>query len=354
VSPGFPARLGLAIIHPRWALALAADRKHAGRSGTDLFLVIVMTLAATELRGLFGAAWLGVAVHAGLGLRAGVQVLTRALTVELACLVIAALLLWLAAGKKRDLGRAFDLACVAALPLLLVELAATVVVRAFELEVPGLVGLALAGVSYAWAGGLVALALRPAREHAAGGPAPPAEVIRPARGAGWGVVVLLAVGVIVQAVWIARHAESMRPMTQGDPAPAFALPSIGPGGVAGASISLPELRGKVVVLDFWATWCGPCLKAMPALDTLARSHPDIRVIAINLDDPAGARALWDARGYQLRLVADDGHVSERYGVTTIPHSVVIDREGVVRMVARGSTTQLDASVRALVAEQIRK
>jgi len=353
VSPRFPARLGLSIVSPGRALALAADRRFAGRSGTDLFFVILMMLAATELRGLFGAAWLGVAVHAGLGLRAVVQVLTRALTVELAVLVIAALVLWLFAGRKRDLGRAFDLACVAVLPLLFVELVATVIVRAFELEVPAAASVVLAGASYAWAGGLVALALRTAREHAAGGP-PPTEVLHHARRAGWGVIVVLAAGVAVQAVWIARHAESMRPMSQGDPAPAFALPSIGPGGVHGAPLSLGALRGRVVVLDFWATWCGPCLKAMPKLDTLARNHPDVTVVAINLDDPALARALWDAHDYQLQLVADDGHVSERYGVSTIPHSVVIDRAGIVRLVARGSTGQLDATVRALLAEPIRK
>jgi thiol-disulfide isomerase/thioredoxin len=354
VSLRFPARLGLAITSPRSALSLAADRTHPGRSGTDLFLVILLMLAATQLRGLFGAAWLGFAADAGLGVRASIQVLTRALTVELAFLVIAALLLWLAGGSRRDLGRAFDLACVAALPLILVDVAATVVVRAFELAVPGAVGIALAGVSYAWAGMLVALALRPAREPATAVAAPPAEVIRPARAAGWAVLALLVAGVIVQTVWIARHTESMRPMTQGDPAPAFVLPTITAGGAPGARVSLPALRGKVVVIDFWATWCGPCLKALPKLDALARRHPDVAVLAINLDDPAEARRLWDERRYRIELVADDGQVSERYGVSTIPHSVVIDREGIVRMVARGNSSQLDATVDALLAEQIRK
>ncbi len=350
----FPARIGLAVTSPRRALALAADRTHPGRSGTDLFLVIVMMLAATELRGLFAAAWLGVAAHAGLGVRAVIQVLTRALTVELAFLVIGALLLWVAAGKKRDLGRTFDLACVAALPLLFVELAATVVVRAFDLAVPSGLSLVLSGISYTWAGILVALALRPAREPVATVAAPPAEVVRPARAVGWGVIALLAAGTLIQTVWIVRRTDTMRPMTQGDPAPAFALPAITSGGAPGAPVSLAELRGKVVILDFWATWCGPCLKAMPKLDMLARTHPEVVVLAINLDDAVAARALWDARGYLIRLLADDGHVSERYGVSTIPHSVVIDRTGMVRLVARGNTTQLDSTVRALLAEQIRK
>ena len=354
MSLRFSARLGLAITNPRWALSLAGDRTHAGRSGTDLFLVILMMLAATQLRGLFSAAWLGFAVHAGLGVRALIQVLTRTLTVELAFLVIAALAMWLAAGTKRDLGRAFDFACVAALPLIFVEVAATVVVRAFELTVPGVVGITLSGVSYAWSGVLVAFALRSARKPATAAPAPPAEVSRPARAAGWAVIALLLAGTVVQTVWIARTSESMRPMTQGDPAPELTLPVITATGTLGPAVSLSTLRGKVVVLDFWATWCGPCIKAMPKLETLSRMHPDVRVLAINLDDPAAARAMWEERHYQMQLLADDGHVSERYGVTTIPHSVVIDREGVVRLVARGTGTQIDATVRVLLGEQIRK
>ena len=200
----------------------------------------------------------------------------------------------------------------------------------------------------------MALALRSAREPVAPVTAPPVQVVRPARVAGWGVMALLAAGTIIQTAWIVQHTETMRPMTQGDPAPAFALPSITAAGAPGAPVSLAELRGKVVVLDFWATWCGPCLKAMPKLDLLARTHPEVVVLAINLDDAEAARTLWDARGYLIRLIADDGQVSQRYGVSTIPHSVVIDRNGVVRMVARGNTTELDATVRALLSEQIRK
>jgi thiol-disulfide isomerase/thioredoxin len=228
-------------------------------------------------------------------------------------------------------------------------------VRSLEASVPAVVGIMLSGASYAWAGVVLALALRPAR-HPSGAavPAPPAEVIRPAHAAGWGVIAVVMAGLIVQTIWIVRHTDSMRPMTQGDPAPAFALKTIGPAGELGTPISVPSLHGKVVVLDFWATWCGPCLKAMPHLDLLARNHPDVAVLAINLDDAGAARALWDERKYRVQLVADDGEVSQRYGVTTIPHSVVIDREGVVRLVARGTSSQIDVTVRALLAEQIRK
>jgi len=354
-GPGFLARLGLAITHPAWALATAADRRHAGRSGTDLLLAILLVVLATQLRGLVAAAWLGSAVEASLGLRAAVQVLTRALTVELAFLLVAAFGLWLAGGARRELGRAFDLACVVVLPLVFVQLVATVIVRTLGLDVPGGLGFVLTGLSFAWAGALVALAIRPARQRAASVPAPPPPVLRRARLAGAGVLAVCALGTAVQAVWVARHTEAVRPMTDGEPAPDFALPGIGPKGALGERLALSSLRGKVVVLDFWATWCGPCLQAMPKLDAIARAHPDdVEVVAINLDDAVAARALWDERTYDIALLADDGEVSSRYGVSSLPHTVVIDREGVVRRVARGNVHDLDRTVAQIVSEAIRK
>lgn len=280
--------------------------------------MIGLLVLATQLRGLFAGAWLGTAVSAGLGLRAVMQVLTRTLTVDLGFLVVAAFLLFAIAGKRRNLGRAFDLACVAAVPLVLVDLAATTVVRGFELSVPPGAQLVLTGASFAWAGALLALAVRPVRSSAAGIPDPPARDRGRARGAGWAVVAIALLGTLVQSLWIARNTDVMRPMTQGDQAPGFALRTIGKDGVLGAPVTLAEARGKLVVLDFWATWCGPCLAAMPGLQALAKKHAaDVEVITINLDDSTEARAIFDRSGYQMPLLADDGQVSQRYGVTTI-------------------------------------
>ncbi len=349
------ARLGLAITHPRWALSIASDRKQAGRSGSDLIAVIGLLLLATQLRGLFGAAWLGSAVSAGLGMRAVMHVLSPALTIELGFLVLASLLLFGVAGSRRNLGRAFDLGCVATLPLVFVDLLATVIVRAAQIEPPAVAGIVLAGISYAWAGALVALAVRTARSIAVAVPEPPSHEVTRGQRAGWAVVAIALVGTVVQVTWIAGNIELMRPMTQGDAAPAFALPAIGPRGVLGAKVTLEATRGKVTVIDFWATWCGPCLRAMPALDALADRHAaDVTVVTVNLDDPVAARVLFDERGYRMMLVADDGQVSERYGVTSIPHTVVIDRTGLVRLVHRGGGGNLELEVSQIIAEQIWK
>ncbi|HEU4732258.1 MAG TPA: TlpA disulfide reductase family protein [Kofleriaceae bacterium] len=345
--PRLFTRLGLAIAHPRWALAIAADRRSAGRSGSDLIVAILLTLAATELRGLATAVWLGGSIDLGLGLRAAMHVLTGELTVDLGLLVLGALAVYALAGPRRNLGRAFDLACVAALPLLFVDLAATVAVRTAGLAVPTAVGWLLSGVSYAWMGGLITLAIQPARRSPARVPAPPAEVLTPARRIGWGLAAIAVLGVAVQAIWIADNLELVRPMKTGDEAPGIALPQIEANGKLGPVFTLAATRGKVTVIDFWATWCGPCLASMPRLEKLAREHPDVAVLAINLDDPAGARALFDQRGYTMKLLADDGDVNQRYGVTSIPHTVIVDRHGVIRQVVRGTGSDIAAAVEAI-------
>ncbi|MFN0250750.1 MAG: TlpA family protein disulfide reductase [Kofleriaceae bacterium] len=328
--------------------------------------MIALVVLATQLRGLVGAGWLATAVDVGLGARAAIQVLTRALTVELGFLVVAALVLFAAGGKRRNLGRAFDLACVAALPMFYVALIATVVVRALELsgvvvDLPREASIVIAGASYAWAGVLVALAIRPARRGLSGSAARSTSVERAvtaaqvptkmATRAGAAVLAVVLIGAAVQVGWLASNMEEMRPMTNGDRAPAFALPLIAKGGTPGAQITLAQHRGKIVVLDFWATWCGPCIRAMPKLESLARRYAgQVEVIAINLDDFAKARSMFDEGGYRMTLVGDDGQVSTRYGVSTIPHSVVIDRDGIVRRVYRGSTSKLTDDIEA----QLRK
>jgi len=346
-SPGWLARLGLAIVRPRWALALAADRRNIGRSGSDLIGAIAVLLLATQLRGLATAVWIGIDLAPGFGIRAAMRVLTGALLVDLALLLLGAVAVFALAGSRRNLGRAFDLACVAVLPRVAIELGATVVVSGAGITVPQPVSWLLTGLACGWMGALIALAIRPARS-AARVPAPPAAAVRASRRVGACLAAVAAIGVAVQVVWITDNVALVKPMASGREAPAFALPQIGARGAPGDRVALAASRGKVTVLDFWATWCKPCLAAMPRLDQLARAHPGVAVIAINLDDTAAARALFDERGYAMTLVADDGDVSQRYGVSAIPHTVIIDRRGVVREVVRGAGTDLAALVETLL------
>jgi len=338
---GRVGRVGLALVRPRWALAIADDPGEPGRAGTDLVIVLIVAIAALATRELVGSAWLAQAIDLGLGARALLGVIAGAVTQPLAFLLVGGAITFGLAGPRRALGRDFDLACVAVVPFVVVEIAATLVVRALGVSVPAVASWAIAAVGFAWSGALLALAVAQARRRrpGQGGEARghlPEDARRLGVRAGAGAAVLAAALLAVNIGWVVGHLEWLRPMQSGDPVPAFALPRIEAGGAPGAAVTSAELEGQVVVLDFWATWCQPCLHAMPHLSALAeRGAGKLVVLSVNLDDPAKARALFDAKGYRSQLVGDPGDVADRFGVGTIPHLVVVDRDGLVRRVARG-------------------
>ena len=338
-SPSWFARIGMALVSPREALRTASDRRSAGRSGSDLLVLLLALLAATQLRWIVQAFWIGGAVEPALGLHALVQVLTSTLSLDLGALLVAALAIAIGGKLARDLGRAFDLACVAVVPVVAVDLIAGVAVALAQAVPPDSVRVAVMIAAHAWAVALVVLAILVARH-----PAPVRDVPGAAH-AGWILTVVAACGAAVQLVWLVQHADLVRPLSKGAQAPAFALASIGPGGALGPRVSAAP--GRITVVDFWATWCGPCLRALPGLDQFARAHPDVDVIAVNLDDPAAARALFDQAHYSLRLVLDDGQASERYGVSTIPHTVVIAPDGTLAAVSHGDPAELEPEVARL-------
>lgn len=330
-------RYGLAVVDPRAALTLAGKREYAGRSGSDLLIAIAILLAATQLRWLVSAVWLAFAVNGTLGMHALVHVLTRSLTLDLGALVIAAAVIFVATGTKRELGHSFDLACVAALPLVFVYLLAQTIVGIGNVPMSDAMTRIVQVVACAWMLGLVVLAVLVARgKHA------PLSIDIRARRAGWSILTVALAGSAVQSLWVAQHTDLVRPLEAGIEAPAFSLPKIGAAGELGPRVS--RTPGRVTIVDFWATWCGPCLRSMPHLDKIARAHPEIDVLTVNLDNAAEARAMFDQASYMLTLLADDGEVSERFGVVTIPHTVVIDRGGTLRRV--GGAGDLEAEIKA--------
>jgi tetratricopeptide (TPR) repeat protein len=122
-------------------------------------------------------------------------------------------------------------------------------------------------------------------------------------------------------------------------APAFKVSS-----TRGEELSLAKLRGKVVLLDFWATWCGPCRYEMPEVRKIWKKYSSdhFLIVGINLDDD---RAAFDGYVKEEGLTWPqyftgggwDNIVARQYGVHAIPHTVLIDEEGVIRAVGlRGS------------------
>jgi thiol-disulfide isomerase/thioredoxin len=137
---------------------------------------------------------------------------------------------------------------------------------------------------------------------------------------------------------------------EGQPAPQFAVASLSGKG----NLSLAQHRGKVVYVDFWASWCGPCLKAVPALEKLRKEFPpsDFQVIAVNLDqDPERARKFLADHPVGYPSASDPtGNLPEVFGLETMPTSYLIDRSGVVRYVHRGFREGDDVQIRQRIRE----
>jgi thiol-disulfide isomerase/thioredoxin len=110
----------------------------------------------------------------------------------------------------------------------------------------------------------------------------------------------------------------------------------------GRILRLSSYRGKVVVVNFWATWCPPCRQEMPVLQRVAASEPDLVVLEVDLMEPADrARSFLDSLGLdRLQPVFDsDGATTRRFGVLSLPSTFFIDKDGVIRHLELAQMTE---------------
>jgi cytochrome c biogenesis protein CcmG, thiol:disulfide interchange protein DsbE len=131
----------------------------------------------------------------------------------------------------------------------------------------------------------------------------------------------------------------------GRKAPDFSLSLVANGealGGDGSTLSVAQLRGRAVVLDFWATWCGPCRVEGPILDAVSRRWRDRGVVVVGVDtdlpDQGDPREFAVAHGLTYPMVHDrSGEASRLYGIDSLPTLVVLSRTGKVIAVRMGVT-----------------
>jgi len=163
----------------------------------------------------------------------------------------------------------------------------------------------------------------------------------------WTACITIVLGFVV----VATPAAALEP---GDKAPAFNLPALDGKG----KVSLKSHRGKVVWLDFWASWCPPCLSSLPELEELRKQMPagEFQIVAINLDEDKKKALKFLARNPVGYPSGSDpkGALPDQYGLETMPTSYLIDRRGVVRVVHKGYREGDMKKIRAEVRKWVEK
>lgn len=167
-----------------------------------------------------------------------------------------------------------------------------------------------------------------------------------------------AIVLILSAAWIAFTTMATQPVDmgkipsprQGFPAPDFTLNSL-----AGDPVHLADLRGQVVVLNFWASWCPPCKAEMPAFEAVQQAYHgnDVAILAINTtyqDDLTSATEFIAENHLSFPILIDqDGTVANSYQVLAMPSSFFIDRKGIIQQVIIGGPMS-----EALIRTQVRR
>lgn len=148
----------------------------------------------------------------------------------------------------------------------------------------------------------------------------------------WGLIAA-AIGLLLVFGWSSRGDHS--PLDAGSEAPAYAAVSL-----TGDTVRLADLRGRVVLLNVWATWCTPCIREMPALERLHQAHEaeGLSIVAVSVDastpglGAADVERFVDDLGVTFTILLDPGgEIENRFRVSGLPMTYLIDRDGRIRL-----------------------
>lgn len=161
----FVDRIGAALVAPRAALAAADQEDAAGRTGTDAALLLVFAVLALHTTQVVVSVWLGAVDSVSSGFSAVVALIGRSVGTDLVFILVAGVVVTAAAGKRRSVGRDFDLACVAYVPFLTVKLLSYLVVTLAGIAPTKAVTDSVMLIAIGWAGVVLALGILHARRR---------------------------------------------------------------------------------------------------------------------------------------------------------------------------------------------
>jgi cytochrome c biogenesis protein CcmG, thiol:disulfide interchange protein DsbE len=151
-------------------------------------------------------------------------------------------------------------------------------------------------------------------------------------------IVLAGLGIVLALVFVVKHflGDELTPTGIGIHAPDFTVVTLDP---TPREQSLADYRGKVVMINIWATWCPPCRVEMPSIEQLHRTFgpKGLQILAVSVDEPgneAAIRSFVTEYGLTFQILRDpkgqDGDVSRLYEATGYPETIIIGRDGIIR------------------------
>ena len=150
-----------------------------------------------------------------------------------------------------------------------------------------------------------------------------------------GIAVIMLISVLVSGVVAGCSSSPAQGTHIGSPAPNFKLPNL-----EGETVSLSDLRGKPVMLNFWATWCPPCREEMPFIQQVYEQWSDkgLVVLAINLgESSAKVKEFMQSYGLSFPVLLDTKEdVAQKYNIRGIPTTVFIDKNGIIQVRITGA------------------
>ena len=354
--PGFFVRVGTLMVVPGRALADIQARERGGVG--DALAILLLGVLCFRLPAVARAVLMVREASLAGTLAQILGILGEDLRPALLIALLAGIATTFLAGRgRRDPGLDIELGAACSIPYLL--LSGLAELAGSQALLPGaerVLGSVIPIIALAWALMVFVLGVRlarcrPAGEKTAGesvAPAPgQAEPPRRARMAAAVVGGILAGALTLNVVWLSHNRDAIAPVGRGVVAPAFVLPRID--GAPG-SVGLHELRGKVVLLDFWAPWCPPCLALAPTLHDVyrARHSQGVEFLAISSEgsmaDQQEIQAFLREHPAPYPNLLDDREVGGLYRVVSLPHLVVIGRDGVIRRVMVGQRSRADIDV----------
>ena len=167
-------------------------------------------------------------------------------------------------------------------------------------------------------------------------------MVNPVRRRGWKIAGLVVAGLLIVLGWTQRH--RFTPLGVGSPAPEYATRTL-----SGEEVSLADYRGKVVLLNVWATWCPPCIREMPSMERAYQQLKDegFEVLAVSVDAPIGTPDILGNPGGDVKafvtefrltfpiLLDPEKRIEKKFSTIGLPTTFILDRSGRIARIELG-------------------